>query len=197
MRTNHTKGFSMVEIMIVISIISVLTTIAAVSYSTYREKARDRVRLVEVEHLAVAMRLYIEQFGADIDCTGGLKIDGSLTPETLGVSTCDDGAQILQFIKDDLNIIPHDPLGPGNADYYYYYDSEHLCGDNGATVPMVFASNLESDKSNVLEVCGSRQGNEGGFLSTTQFGGTIGDSQPYVKLIDYQKKEHGGCSINC
>ena len=39
-KTNYPKGFSLIEIMVVIVIIAILTSLAAVSYRSYIVKAR-------------------------------------------------------------------------------------------------------------------------------------------------------------
>ena len=128
------------------------------------------------------MRLYIEQYGSDIDCPGGVKIDGDQTVEILGPSGCTDAAQILAFIEADRGNIPHDPLGPDNDDYYYYFDDNHICA-NYPSSAIIFAVNRENEETNALEVCGDHNGNEGGYVRTTEFGGTITASQPYVRLV--------------
>ncbi len=187
MRSMYKKGFTVPEMMIVIGIISIFAAIVFTGYSKYRERARDAVREVDIERLAVTMRLYIEQYGSDMDCEGGLKIDGNMTVVSYGggPQDCDDGAQILQFIANEHNGIPHDPLGPGNLDYYYYFDNWHQCAAGGASnaAAMLFAVNLESQDTNAVTVCGSHEGAQGGYLRTTDYGGTLTASQPYVRLV--------------
>lgn len=181
-------GLTLVEIIIVIGIISILASVALLGMSEYQKSARDKVREVDIEALSVTMRLYIEQYGADIDCQGGLKIDGSLSPVTLASVGCADAERILEFIEADFGFIPADPRGPGSTDYYYYYDNRHACSTvSSGWTGMLFAANLERKDSNVLSVCGVKTGTQGGFMSTTPYGGTISATEPYVKLVNYAR----------
>jgi prepilin-type N-terminal cleavage/methylation domain-containing protein len=194
------SGFTLVEVLVVIAVIGILAGIVYPSLSDARASARDNQRISEVQQLQLAMRLYVEQNGTDIDCEHGVKIDGydSYTSSlTLGVDVCNDGQDILDFIDDYFGYVPIDPRGPDHKDYYYYFESGHACIDtDGNPVtsltsdadgyrPMVFAVNLEHKPSNVLEECDGQEGNDGGFLRTTTFGGTKDPSAPYVKVLPF------------
>ena len=78
--------------------------------------------------------------------------------------------------------IPHDPRGPGDPDYYYYFDGLHNCETDGSQ-PLIFAVNMEGDGSNAGDVCSDVSGNDGGYLRTSTMGGSIDPSQPYVRLV--------------
>lgn len=181
------RGFTLVELLIVVAVISLLAGVIFVNYESAREQARDERRKADIEQLSVAMRLYAEQYGANITCNGGLKIDGSTTVVSLpSTGTCPDGARILSFLANHLKNIPHDPRGPNSNDYYYYFDGDHSCASApGGTTTMIFAANLESLAPNVTAVCGSAVNNDGGYLNTTSYGGTIGTSRPLVERIDF------------
>jgi len=59
---NKRRGFTLIEILVVISIIAILLTIAATSFSSVRVDARDRVRVAEIEQALLALRLYAAQY---------------------------------------------------------------------------------------------------------------------------------------
>jgi prepilin-type N-terminal cleavage/methylation domain-containing protein len=71
----YKKGFSLVELLVVMSIIGLLTTIATVSVSSARSKARDTKRLGDIKQIAHAL----EGFYAD---KGGYPIVSG--PRSLG-----------------------------------------------------------------------------------------------------------------
>ncbi len=54
----HPGGFTLIEVLVVISIIGILLSIVLVSMSGAREKARDAERRVALEQLSVALNLY-------------------------------------------------------------------------------------------------------------------------------------------
>jgi prepilin-type N-terminal cleavage/methylation domain-containing protein len=57
------KGFTLVELLVVISIIGLLSTIAVVSLGGSRAKARDAKRLADMRQLMTALNLYQEVNG--------------------------------------------------------------------------------------------------------------------------------------
>ncbi|GEM_PF-645001 len=187
-RNNSRSGFTLVELIVIIGIIGVLSSIALASFSDARAKSRDEKRVTDVAQIQLALRLYVEQNGSGIDCSGGLKIDGSTTVVSLGsgAAPCDDGSAILSFIESSLGSIPTDPRGSGSSDYYYYFDNVHSCvSAPGGISAMIAAVNLEKLSGNITEVCGSSSGNGGGLQDTTSYGGSINPSVPYVRLINF------------
>lgn len=52
------KGFTLVELLVVISIIGLLSTLAVVSLSSARQKARDAKRASDVKQIQTALELY-------------------------------------------------------------------------------------------------------------------------------------------
>ena len=177
-------GFSLVEIIVVVTIISLLSAVGYSYLSDSRASARDNVRKTEVQQIALALRAYADTHGADVDCNGGIKIDGNTTPETIGGSSCPDGVQLLTFLETHFDSVPIDPLGPGNNDHYYYFDGAHNCMTSGAA-PLVYAVNLEVNNSNAGQVCAIVSGNDGGYRNTTSYGGSINPSQPYVTSVGF------------
>ncbi|MBI3577580.1 prepilin-type N-terminal cleavage/methylation domain-containing protein [Candidatus Gottesmanbacteria bacterium] len=55
-RLSH--GFSLMELLVVISIIAVLVTISAVSYTTVNKRSRDTKRKSDIEQLRNALEMY-------------------------------------------------------------------------------------------------------------------------------------------
>lgn len=180
------QGFSFIELIVVIAIIGLLASVGYGYLSDSRQTARDEIRKNEIQQIALAFRLYADTYGADVDCISGMKIDGSTTVEiTAGSNSCVDGSQILAFLESHFGEVPTDPLGPGNDDYYYYFDSQHICQTVAASTPLLFAVNLEAAESNAAEVCPDVGGNDGGYVQTTSFGGTINPSAPYVTTVGF------------
>ena len=52
------KGFTLVELLVVVAIIGLLSTLAAVSLGSARSKARDAKRLSDIKQLSTALELY-------------------------------------------------------------------------------------------------------------------------------------------
>ena len=69
-------AFTLVELLVVISIIGLLSTIAIVSLTSARMKARDTKRIVDIRQISLAMQMYRQDNGNYPDpgallCTGG------------------------------------------------------------------------------------------------------------------------------
>lgn len=54
------RGFSLIELMVVIGIIGVLSTIVMVSLSSAREKGRDARRIADIRNIQLALSLYYQ-----------------------------------------------------------------------------------------------------------------------------------------
>lgn len=62
MKTNNKSGFSLLELLVVVSIIAVLIGLALPNFIGARERARDTRRKAELNELKKALRLYYNDF---------------------------------------------------------------------------------------------------------------------------------------
>ena len=104
------KAFSLVEILVVVTIISILASIAAVSYSRFVKQSRDARRKTDLEQIRAAIELYRNFKGAYptpgmVFGTDAL-VDGSVVPTIMYMSK-----------------IPNDPMSVGPSSNTYYYTS--------------------------------------------------------------------------
>ncbi len=110
---NKLKGFTLVEILVVIAIIGVLSLIVFASFDDSRKKARDTARISDMQQLGAALHLYGSTYGSypsasDGECTG---------TNSFGPSGC------LQVLVSSgiYQALPQDPV---NADsHIYQYDN--------------------------------------------------------------------------
>ena len=56
-------GFSLIELIVVITIIAVITTIGVVSYQSANVKSRDNKRMADLEKVRIALELYRQEVG--------------------------------------------------------------------------------------------------------------------------------------
>jgi len=108
---NKTKGFTLVELLVVVTIISVLASIAAVSYSRFIKQSRDARRKTDIEQVRAAIELFRNFNGAypTSQASPGL---------AFGVGALNDAAAVptIQY----MSKIPADPMP---TPYKYYYTS--------------------------------------------------------------------------
>lgn len=109
------KGFTLIEMLIVIAIIGILASIILVGLGTFRGRGRDARRISDVRQVQNALELYFNSKGAYplTDSWTGLR--GTLTGAGIGVSTiasdptasrsygyCSDGAKyVLEAVLED------------------------------------------------------------------------------------------------
>ena len=101
---SNAEGFSLVEILVVVTIISILASIAAVSYSRFVKQSRDARRKTDIEQIRAAIELY-RNFN-DVYPTPGM---------VFGSSSIVDSGQTVYMSK-----VPMDPMP---TPYTYYYTS--------------------------------------------------------------------------
>ena len=97
-------GFTLIELMVVVSIIAILVAIAISGYSTFQKNSRDVRRKSDLATIQSALEQYHADQG-NYPSIDKVRTDNSLTDP--------DGN------KTYLNKIPGDPLG-GTTDYAYY-----------------------------------------------------------------------------
>ncbi len=66
------RAFTLIELLVVIAIIGLLSTIAVVSLSSARSKARDTKRQADIKQLITAMQLYYDANNKYPDASGAL-----------------------------------------------------------------------------------------------------------------------------
>ncbi len=77
------KGFTLVELMVVIIILAVLTAIAIPSYMALRNRARIAAAQSELKNIATALEVYnsdIEEYPAEADWSGDLEDGEYMVP---------------------------------------------------------------------------------------------------------------------
>ena len=102
----NNSGFTLVEILVVVTIISMLASVAAVSYSRFIKQSRDARRKADVEQIRAAAELYRNFKGT---YPTSLVFDGS--------------GEIADGATKYMTKVPSDPLYTGPLSTTYYYAS--------------------------------------------------------------------------
>lgn len=106
----NTKGFTLVELLVVISIIAVLISAAMVAFSDSRMKSRDAKRTADMDAFNKAINLYINDNG-DAPLPSGW-VDGVSSGECLKFNA---GAGLALATAGILKFIPTDPRFPNRV----------------------------------------------------------------------------------
>jgi len=158
MKIKDQKGFSLVELLVVISIIGMLSTMAVVSLGNAREKGRDAKRLNDVRQIQMALELY---YNTD----SSYPAEGEIN--TLTDNILDNNKSIATSSKTFMALIPQDPLytDTSGSDFYKYYTDGEI---------YVIKYELESGAANLDSGfhCASNEGGVSHFEGTDCASGT-------------------------
>lgn len=120
----HTnKGFTLVELLVVVAIIGLLAGIAVVSVNSVRVKARDAKRIADVKQIQNALELYNNTKGGQYPLTSAGNAETVLTGMVIsegGIASVADTAAMKVPAKGGeiyINVIPDDPTM--GQDYIY------------------------------------------------------------------------------
>ncbi|MDN5819265.1 MAG: prepilin-type N-terminal cleavage/methylation domain-containing protein [bacterium] len=119
---NKHKGFTIVELIVVIVVIAILAAITIVAYTTLQAKANDSRRIQDVTNLQKSIEIYLHQ-------------NGQLPPRSSSAGSWatsrDQPSDYIQGISGEgtsLSTLLVDPINTGNYYYRYYVYSAGSSG---------------------------------------------------------------------
>ncbi len=121
---NTVKGFTLIELMIVIAIIAVLAAVGYATYANSQMLARDAKRKQDIRSVQAALEVYYERNNHYPDSVAGNWEKGCTDP-----ATCSQGMNWI-FGGDYapyINILPLEANNPANAYQYYGKSSGKTC----------------------------------------------------------------------
>lgn len=98
------KGFTLIELVVVLTVISILLSLGLTSYASFNKQARDARRSADLEQVRGALELYRSNIGAYPTPAGSFGMD-------FGSGALSDGTNTY------MSLIPQDPKSPQS--YYY------------------------------------------------------------------------------
>ena len=113
MRSKH--GFTLIELLVVIAIIGLLATLAVVSFSNAREKARDTKRIADLRQMSKAIELYNLANGQYPEPSRGWGTWSGHCP-----SYGDDDEYIVGIVPTFMGALPQDPRWDSSFRCYLY-----------------------------------------------------------------------------
>ena len=155
------RGFTIVELLIVIVVIAILAAISVVAYNGIQQRARDSERISELKSIAKAIEMFNIYNG---------RYPEESTPDSAN-GEVGEGAGLDALLSPYLSSIPKDPTA--DSTHYYYYDGAHACGGK-PTSAILFARGMEGS-FNDSNPCSS-YGSEGGSNLGDSYHIRLGDS---------------------
>lgn len=129
------KGFTLIEILITVTIIAILTAIGIVSYNSVNKRARDAKRKSDLEQIRSALEIFRNDFGSYPGTAEGF----------IALTSLDPGDGTGPLVPDYLPGLPMDPKSTTSVPIPYYYDP---VGYPGATAfySYCLCANLENSQ---------------------------------------------------
>jgi type II secretion system protein G len=116
------KGFTLLEILIVLAILGILATLLMANYFTSLKKGRDLKRKHDLDQVKMALKLFYSDEQRYPDDNGGGRIN-----EACSSLPCTWGSSLFGTTANPyMRQLPRDPSGPTSG--YYYRQTEN--GDN-------------------------------------------------------------------
>ena len=118
------RGFTLIEILIVVAIIGILSSVILIGLGSARARARDARRIADLREVQNALELYYSKVGRYPDASEAARWGPVTENGTL--------EKVLRDAGIGVSKIPNDPLG-GNSTYYYLYNEfsgEYYLGAN-------------------------------------------------------------------
>lgn len=140
------SGFSLIELLVVIALIGVLSTIALMSFTSTRAKARDAKRKADLHQVQTALGVFYDNRGTYPTSTSvwdaGAADYGASTSTAAGVNSYN---ALAPYLSANVAILPVDPLNlpntiTANSRYNYRYVS-----NNGRNFAIVYCTENTDD----------------------------------------------------
>lgn len=151
MNSNKTRGFTIVELLIVIVVIAILASITIVAFNGVQARARDSVRMQKLKEIATALERYYNDNGDYPHIQDGSGNESTCGSQTENWGHCDRNKQLADALAPYMTIDPTSLSSATQGSYIYYYNSMAAYGWQYYGISV----NLE----------GSGGANDGGFMS--------------------------------
>jgi prepilin-type N-terminal cleavage/methylation domain-containing protein len=129
-----TSGFTLVELLVVVAIIALLSSVVLASLTGARQKGRDAKRVADIKQLQLALELYYDansSYPSATDLSGGILVTNGY-----------------------IAVMPVDPTNTGSETYSYYAgiksDGTACTGAGALCAKYVLGALLESSGNSAL-----------------------------------------------
>jgi len=117
-RWNFQHGFTLVELLIVITILGIIVTIGLVSFRSSQIRGRDTQRKSDLKQIASALELYYSDYGSYPTDSGGLIL--ACPPVSDPPTPCTWGDKEKQFTDNKTIYMKFVPKDPSSNQKYFY-----------------------------------------------------------------------------
>jgi type II secretion system protein G len=138
--SGRNKGFTMIEVLVVLAIIGILTAILVVNYTEARKNSRDKLRKSDLKSLQLALEVYKAQNGRYPASGCGADVNLWVGPGPLSSWGFSCNEYISGLAPNYIPALPVDPNQEGELDRGYKYRTDA----NGTMYKVVIHNSVES-----------------------------------------------------
>lgn len=127
-QSHNRRGFTLIELMVVVSVIAVLSTVGLVTYTNAQKNSRDAKRKADLGQIQSALELYYNingRYPKTPDDGGGFgnSWNGSTDSDPDQWWITDNGGTGIKLNETYINLMPKDPINDGSKPLVYIYKS--------------------------------------------------------------------------
>lgn len=161
----NVRGFTIVELLIVIVVIAILAAISVVAYNGIQARARDTTRLQDIENIRKGLELYKAEKGYYPTALNSGMPSDSTHPGASWEGSYAGSATWLDRLLPYMSKVPKDPTNDDTHFYYYfYYVNNAICGSSTSSCYVLGVSSL--DTMNALNISGVDKSSSDPWRST-------------------------------
>jgi len=167
----NSKGFTIIELIVVIAVVAVLASIVLFNINQYIPKSRDARRIADMDQIYKALLIYQSQYGC-IPITSGSSCGpaagtySQVDRYTWELSSQDNGASSPSFLgfldtAEIISSVPVDPVNNGDFDtgYAYVYYCYQDDGGNYVGLKLGYWPEINRESSPIWKTIGKPQRN--------------------------------------
>lgn len=120
-RSASRRGFTIVELLIVIVVVAILAAITSVAYNGVQARARDAVRIQKLTAITKAIEMYYVDNGRYPPIQDGNGVESSCGSQTENWGHCDRTKELADYLAPYMVIDPTSLSSATQGTYVYYY----------------------------------------------------------------------------
>ncbi len=121
MRKLQKSGFTLLELLVVIAVIGILSSVLLFAVNDARAKSRDAERIRTLHEIKTAIELFYHEHGRYPLCNGKIFCTTKTTPIGYYLSSEYDAMNQMEMVPKYIPRIPNDPKQTNTQDWYGYY----------------------------------------------------------------------------
>ena len=122
--SSEPRGFTIVELLIVIVVIAILAAITIVAYNGIQANARDSARISKVKAISKAIELYYVNNDRYPPIHDGVGAETTCGSQTENWGHCDRNKQLADMLAPYMTIDPTSLSSATQGNYFYHYTSQ-------------------------------------------------------------------------